>query len=446
MKNFTYRAELLLGFNILLAATMIVNRDLSIVYSAIIVVYGLFRIFTKKNADGAAHNFAGYVVGIEVLFRMNSGGLGYEFGKYAVFVFLVAGLVFERQKRPVAKTFIVFLLLLIPSILLVSSESFEFSRQLVSFNLSGPIVLALSVIYFFKRKFSQLQLKRLFLNILYPIAAMSIFLYLRSGSLENVEFTTESSFQASGGFGPNQVSTVLGLGILIIAASYFLNIKLFKIKYLDVGLLLLFLVRGLATFSRGGMLAPIIAIILCIFIMTLIDSRFKLRMNRIVYAFIVIFVVAFSGFYYVNDISGGLLEKRFRGESMYDSERSNLFSGREEIFEEDLEIFAQSPITGVGPGMATEKRGEISGVETAAHIEYSRLLAEHGMFGIVAILILLFYPMTFFFKSKSTNDRILIILCSVFVFITLGHAAMRIAATGFVYGIGFLNLVIRPRQ
>lgn len=423
---------------------MLASRDLSVLYSAIIIVYGLIRIVSKKNRDGTAHNIAGYVIGIEVLFRMNSGGLGYEFGKYATFLFLIAGLIFERKKRPIQMTFILFLLLLVPSIFLVSSESFEFSRQLVSFNLSGPIILALSVIYFYKRKFTPAQLKKLFLNILYPIIAMAMFLYFRSGALENLEFTTESNFQASGGFGPNQVSTILGLGILIIAASYFLNIQLFRIKYMNIILLLLLLVRGLATFSRGGMLAPIVSIILCIIIMTVTDTRFKLRMNRIVYAFIIIFVVAFTGFYYVNDISGGLLEKRFKGESMYDKEKSNMFSGREEIFEEDIEIFTESPLTGVGPGMATVKRGEISGVESAAHIEYSRLLAEHGFFGIGAILIILIFPVITYFKSNSTNDRILLILFSVFVFITLGHAAMRIAATGFVYGMAFINFV-RPR-
>ncbi|MDQ3020527.1 MAG: O-antigen ligase family protein [Bacteroidota bacterium] len=444
MKNSPYKAEILLGLNILMAGTMIFSRSLSLLYSALIIIYGLFRIISKKNSDGSAHNMAGYAVGIEVLFRMNSGGLGYEFGKYAVFLFLVVGLIVERRKNVTPNIFIIFLFLLIPAIFMVSSESFERSRQLVSFNLSGPVVLALSVIYFYKRKFTPVLLKNLFLSILYPIVAMSFFLYFRSGALENLQYTTESNFQASGGFGPNQVSTILGLGILVIAASYFLNISLFRIKHLNIALLLLLLVRGLATFSRGGMLAPIIGIVVCIIIMTLLDSRFKLRMNRIVYTFIIIIVVAFLGFNYVNDVSGGLLEMRFKGESQYNAEKSNMFSGREAIFEEDLQIFQENALIGVGPGMAMEKRGEI-GVEAAAHIEYSRLLAEHGIFGIAAILIILFFPALTFFESKSTNDRILLILCSVFVFVTLGHAAMRIAAAGFVYGIAFLNIV-RPRQ
>jgi len=420
---------------------MLINSKLSTIYSLIIVVYGLYRILSKKNTDGAAHIMAGYVIGVEVLFRMNSGGFGYEYGKYAAILFLVAGLLVERTKKKTPGIYIVFLLILIPSIMFVDYPSLDLTRQMVSFNLSGPIILAISAIYFYHKKFTPAQLRKVFLAILYPVVAMSIFVYFRSGSLENMEFTTESNFQASGGFGPNQVSTIFGLGILIIAAAYFLNIRLFKVKYLNIILLMGFLIRGLATFSRGGMLAPMLAIILCLIVMTLTDARFQLRINKVVYAFLAIFVIGFVGFNYVNDVSGGLLEMRFKGESMYNEEKSTMFSGREEIFEEDLEIFKENILTGVGPGMASEKRAAISGVASAAHIEYSRLMAEHGLFGIAAILIIVFFPIKTFFLRKSTDDKILLILCTVFVFITLGHAAMRTAAPGFIYGLAFINIV-----
>ena len=419
---------------------MLLNSKLSTVYSLIIVVYGLYRIFSKKNTDGAAHIMAAYVIGVEVLFRMNSGGFGYEYGKYAAILFLIAGLLVERTKKKTPFIYIVFILILIPSILFVDYPTFDLTRQMVSFNISGPIILAISAIYFYQKKVTPVQLRKVFLAILYPVTAMSIFVYFRSGSLENMEFTTESNFQASGGFGPNQVSTIFGLGILIIAAAYFLNIRLFRVKYLNLILLLGFLIRGLATFSRGGMLAPMVAIILCIVVMTLTDARFQVRINKVVYAFLAIFVIGFVGFNYVNDVSGGLLERRFKGESMYNEEKSTMFSGREQIFEEDLEIFKDNVLTGVGPGMASEKRAEISGVPSAAHIEYSRLMAEHGLFGIAAILIIVFFPIKTFFQLRSTDDKILLILCAVFVFVTLAHAAMRTAAPGYIYGLAFINI------
>jgi hypothetical protein len=443
VKNSPFKAEIFLVLNIGLAMSMLISPKLSEVYSILIVFYGIYKIMAKKNSDGSAHIFAAYSVGIEVLFRMNSGGFSYEWGKYAVVLFLVLGILVGAKKK-IPFIFIALILLLLPSIMYVDFGSFDMSRQMVSFNLSGPITLGVAAIYFYRRRIPLPQFRRTLLAMLYPIAAMSIFVYFRSGALEDVEFTTESNFQASGGFGPNQVSTIFGLGIMLIALAYFLNIKLFRIKYIGVILILSFLVRGLATFSRGGMLAPAIAIATTIIIMTLMDSRFKDKLNRLVFAFFFIFVVGFFGFYYVNEVSGGLLEMRFKGESMYNKEKSNMFSGREEIFEEDLMIFRENAITGVGPGMATFKRGEISGIEVSAHIEYSRLLAEHGIFGIGVILIIVIVPVMTFFRLKSTDDRIILVMCTAFIFVTLGHAAMRIAAPGFIYGLAYIHLMRRP--
>ena len=75
---------------------MLLNPKLSTTYSLIIVAIGMYRILSKKNTDGAAHILAGYVGGIEVLFRMNSGGFGYEYGKYAAILFLVTGFLVEK--------------------------------------------------------------------------------------------------------------------------------------------------------------------------------------------------------------------------------------------------------------------------------------------------------------------------------------------------------------
>ncbi len=424
---------------------MLFNSKLSTGYSVIILLVGLYKIMSNKNADGSAHYFAAYVVGIEVLFRMNSGGFGYEYGKYAVMFLLTVGFLVESKNKKLPYIFLFFLLMFLPSIPSADFETFDMTRQMVSFNLSGPFTLGIATIYFYKRRLNPAQLRKLLLAMLYPIAAMSIFVYFKSGSLDELEYTTESNFDASGGFGPNQVSTVFGLGILIIAIAYFLNIKLFKLKFINILLLVGFLIRGLATFSRGGMLAPMVAIILCIIIMALTDSSFKVRIGKVVYAFLIIFVLAFLGFNYVNDVSGGLLEMRFKGESMYNADKSNLLSGRDEIFLADLEVFSDNALTGVGPGMSHQVRSQTLGIDAAAHIEYSRMLAEHGLFGAIAIMILLIFPLQYFFGLKSIDDKILMIMCLSFVFVTLGHAAMRTAASGFVYGLAFLTIIRRPR-
>lgn len=442
MKNFPYKSELFLGISIVLAVALLTESNLSTLYSVMIVVYGLYKIFITKNADGAAHTVAAFVVACEVLFRMNAGGLGYEFGKYATMLFLIFGMMVETKKKEIPTAFVIFILCLLPSILVVKFPTFDDTRQMLSFNLSGPICLGISVIYFYKRKLPRSQLRSVFLAILYPITAMSVYLYFYSGDLSGVEFNTDSNFQASGGFGPNQVSTVFGLGILVIAASYFLNLRLFRIKYLNIVLLFVFLIRGLATFSRGGIIAPVVAIAVCIIVISLTDPNFQNRIGRIVYAFLIICGAAVFGFNYVNDVSGGLLEMRYKGESMYDKEKEkNFFSGRDEIFIEDLEVFQQNVILGVGPGMAKEKREELSGYEVSAHVEFTRMLSEHGLFGVLALLILFLFPVKTYFSLKSTDNKILLVLCVVFVYVTLGHAATRLAIPGFIYGLGFINLI-----
>lgn len=423
---------------------MLADKNISLYLSGLILAIGVITIVVKKNADGAAHLFAGYVVGIEVLLRMNAGGIGYEYGKYAMIIFFVTALIFERVKKETPVPFLVFVLLLVPSVFIVSYPTFDETRQFVSFNLSGPVALFVSVLYFYQRKMPIAQLKKLFLAVLYPIVGMSIFIFFKSGSLEEAKFTTESNFQTSGGFGPNQVSTMFGLGVLIIAAAYFLRIKLFRIKYLDIAILLGLIIRGLATFSRGGVLAPIVAILFCITVMSLTDSKFQAKIGRTVYMFFAIVVVVITGFYYVNNISGGLLELRYKGESMYNEDKSNLFSGRDELLMEDFEIFQNHILLGVGPGMASQERLQISGIETSAHIEFSRLLSEHGILGLFSILILVIFPINYFFKLSSPDNKIILLLCVMFVFITMSHAAMRTCVPGFIYGLGYI-FIIRPR-
>jgi hypothetical protein len=100
---------------------------------------------------------------------------------------------------------------------------------------------------------------------------------------------------------------------------------------------------------------------------------------------------------------------------------------------------------GVGPGMAEFKRLEMTGEMYSAHIEYSRLMAEHGIFGIMAILIIFLAPISYFFKLKTTDNRILLVMCVAFTCVTLAHSAMRIAAPGFIYGMAYINFIRKPR-
>jgi hypothetical protein len=57
--------------------------------------------------------------------------------------------------------------------------------------------------------------------------------------------------------------------------------------------------------------------------------------------------------------------------------------------------YVDHPIVGVGVGRAREERIEATGDVVASHSEVSRLLAEHGMLGVLSLLILGITPLVF---------------------------------------------------
>ena len=56
----------------------------------------------------------------------------------------------------------------------------------------------------------------------------------------------------------------------------------------------------------------------------------------------------------------------------------------------DLDIFYDNLFIGVGPGQANILREKYGfGKKVAAHTEFSRMLAEHGILGLISLLILI---------------------------------------------------------
>jgi hypothetical protein len=76
-----------------------------------------------------------------------------------------------------------------------------------------------------------------------------------------------SNFATSGGYGPNQVSTALGLGVFVLLYHFLTRQRLFQIKFVDEALLLFFVFRGLLTFSRGGVMVPVLAMLVFYYIL-----------------------------------------------------------------------------------------------------------------------------------------------------------------------------------
>ena len=65
-------------------------------------------------------------------------------------------------------------------------------------------------------------------------------------------------------------------------------------------------------------------------------------------------------------------------------------TGRAKIMAIDLEIFRDNFLMGVGPGAARDLRWRYGyGTVVGAHSEFTRMLAEHGLFGLISLLSIL---------------------------------------------------------
>jgi hypothetical protein len=413
---------------------------LALVYGYAIVILGAFYIIKKQNKNNEALIAAAYVVGSEVFLRMTGGNPLYEISKYCVMVFLFIGMIYTGFSRN-ATPYWLFLLLLIPSVIL-STFVLNFDtdmRKTIAFNISGPVCLGVASIYNFRRKISLDSMNSILLSMGLPIITTMVYLIFYAPNIRDVVTGTSSNVMTSGGFGPNQVSTVLGLGMFIFFSRIILESRTRNMVIINLIIALNLSFRGLVTFSRGGMITGFFMIVLLLlFLYFKSNPNGRAKLNYL----LVLLVIALIGIWrYSSHQTSGLIEKRYANQDALGRTKNDNFSGREEIAKGEWETFLKNPFFGVGVGKGVESRAEAAGktVEQTfiSHDEITRMLAEHGMLGVIGLLILFFTPLVLYVENKFN----MFLLCFVlFWLLTINHAAMRIAAPAFVYSLSLLNI------
>lgn len=409
---------------------------LSILYGYAIVIFGAFFIIKKQNKNNEALIAAAYVVGSEVFLRMTGGNPLYEISKYSVMVFLFIGMIYTGFSKN-ATPYWVFLLLLIPGVILSTAVlNFDTNmRTTIAFNISGPVCLGVSSIYNFRRKISLSLMNSILLSMGLPIVTIMVYLTFYTPDIREVITGTGSNFKTSGGFGPNQVATILGLGMFIFFSRIVLESKTKFMVILNLILTLIISYRGMLTFSRGGMLTGFLMIVLLLlFLFLKSNSKGRVKLN---YILVLFFLAAVTSWTYTSFQTGGLIDKRYANQDARGRTKNTKFSGREVVAKNEWDTFLKNPIFGVGVAKAVELRKEETGNETVSHDEVTRMLAEHGTLGIIGLLILFFTPLVLYVENKFN----MFLLCFVlFWLLTINHAAMRIAASAFVYSLSLLNI------
>lgn len=404
----------------------------------------LFYLFKNGNKNNEALYGAAYITGAEVLFRMTDASPIpiYEAGKYGVIGFILLGLFFSGTSRK-SGPYWLYLLLLIPGIIYASSTlGYDTNfRKAIIFNLSGPFCLGIAALYCIDRKITRKQLQYIIWSLLMPTVALGVYLLFYTPDTRDILTGTGSNFAASGGFGPNQVSTAVGIGMFCLVVQLFTNSKNVIILIINLGLLSLLTYRGIVTFSRGGVLtALIISIAFILFYFKAVN--FKTR-KRIIGP--ILFLVLTASFTYVltSVRTSGLIDKRYANKDAAGRVKEDLSTGRGELISSELEAFFKYPLTGIGVGKIKEYREESQGISAASHNELSRMLSEHGISGLLALLILGVYPLIF----RLGNRRNFLFFSMLgFWFLTINHSSMRIAAPAFIYSLCLLNIVNEKKK
>ena len=392
---------------------------------AITTAVALWMVVTRSSSLAIA-TVTAYVVGSEVLWRMTEAG-AWEQARYLSIVLLAAGLFRHGRVTPVLNLAAVYLAALVPGLVFtVLRLGPAEARRPVVFNTLGPLLLALAVAYFASLRASGTDLRTVLWAITAPIVAIAA----RAAWIlitEDVVFISDSNAATAGGFGPNQVSGILGLGFVTLVVLAFLETAR-RTRIVFSLLALWMIVQASLTFSRGGVLSAVIAV--AVGIVPLARSA-RVSLERVGWLLAAGAIIALVLVPRLDEYTGDLLVDRFTDLDQ---------SGRGDIVDRDLTIWADNQLTGVGVGMSGDQDMDPATRGMAAHSEYSRLLAEHGLAGMVALGALVGMALLAWRRRLTVLGGAFTLIAAVWSMTEMQHAAMRIAAIAFVFGLGMLQI------
>ncbi len=369
-----------------------------------------------------------YIIGSEVLWRMTTDALPWESGKVMIILIFGAALLNAKGLKSLAWPALFFALLIPSSVLTIKDADFTVWRGQLSFNLLGPLALVVSARLFSYVNLSPNRLLRLFLLIISPILGLAALVILGIVTVKAIVFTTESNFATSGGFGPNQVSLALGLGALSALWGVLEPATVWPLRLTLFSIMVWLATQSVLTFSRGGFLGALIASLVAVmFLMTVRQTR-----RRLILLIPLVLILGSQVIWpSLVEFTGGTLAERYQ--------ETNL-TGRGDLANEDLEVWKENPVLGVGPGHSRFEHRK----NAITHTEFSRLVSEHGSFGAFAILMLLVTGVRNVYMAPSAREKGLAGSVTVWSLMFMLNAAMRTASPAFMFGLGFCDFGSRP--
>jgi O-antigen ligase len=236
-----------------------------------------------------------------------------------------------------------------------------------------------------------------------------------------VSFGRASNFTTSGGFGPNQVASVLGLAALLAFLWQLQERITPALRVVLFAAILWFVAQSAITFSRGGLyFTGIAAAIAGVFYLG--SRRGRMRLSALAVAVV---IVGGVGAAKLDSYTSGRLSARFHDTDM---------TGRDLVVRSDVEAWKENPLFGVGPGQLLASRREQRMAGTA-HTEFSRLLADHGTLGLGAVIVLVAMLGLRFLRAKSAEERAVVLALSAWSVLFMAVNAMRLVAPSYIFGL-----------
>lgn len=414
------------------------HLPLSKIYSLLIVIVGFYIVVKNKNKNNEILYVIAYIAGSEVFLRTTYGNHFYELGKYLMLFFTFLGFFYSGFLK-IKNPYLIYLLVLLPSVFLSFMYINDDVRKTISIEILGPICLGVLALYTYKRQISAKQIRIILNLIALPILSSCVFLILRySHNIYRVN-PYASNFYFSGDYTPNQMATVLGLGFFIYLLKIIIESDSEKIFYLNIILFCLISYRAFLTFSRGGILTAVLTIII-LFLSIYISRKGYYTLKRKIGLSFILFVSIFA---LTSCQTQNKLINRYTNLKLLDSKYNFKKDGRYIQAKSDFENFIEKPILGVGVGKAKEIRMIKYKKEMSTHSEATRLLSEHGILGLLALSILIFYPLQLY--SKDLRNFYLLPFF-VFWLLTINHSATRVIAPLFLYTLTLLQIKFEKEE
>ncbi len=255
----------------------------------------------------------------------------------------------------------------------------------------------------FDRKVTEYFVEVIFISSLLLAAIISV-VYLKG----DIQWTSNSNFETSGGMGPVQISFYLAIGAFAGLYGAFLSKGIAKIIYLFLSSAIIIIM--ILTFSRGGLYMLGLMILVAFF-----------SQKRIKYIFLVVplSIIIYWGIGFVTDLTGGKIIDRYTQEGT---------SSRDLLVEYGWEMFVENPYIGIGTAnyYFEVMKSKYLGAKSGAHNEIIRALAEHGFIG--GVLWVLFFIVSILQLRKKRNfyKQISMIFFMVFLASTI-HNGLKLA-------------------